>query len=244
MNQSDVIALAQKYAPLKTEHELIRLGPFFDGGYLVPDDLSGITACYSPGVADIAQFESDLLRIWGIPSHLADKSVNGPPHGFPAASFVKKFLGNQDNDEFMTMETWMKSTGQVDGDFLLQMDIEGGEYDTLLATPDELLSKFRIIVLEIHFLDKWNQPENYKQADDLITKLGRNHVVVHSHPNNWGRTAEVEGVTYPCTIEVTFLRKDRCTIGGPVTDFPHRLDMPCGPQIPDFALPQVFRATV
>jgi hypothetical protein len=50
------------------------------------------------------------------------------------------------------LETWVKSQAeyQLEHDFLLQMDIEGGEYLTLLATPQEVLRRFRIIVLEIH----------------------------------------------------------------------------------------------
>jgi hypothetical protein len=41
---------------------MIRLGREADGGYLVPDDLSGIVACFSPGVDVIAAFELDLQR--------------------------------------------------------------------------------------------------------------------------------------------------------------------------------------
>jgi hypothetical protein len=36
--------------PVITEHELMRLGADHDGGYLIPNDLDGITACFSPGV--------------------------------------------------------------------------------------------------------------------------------------------------------------------------------------------------
>lgn len=241
MNSVDLLFLAKKFAPMKTQHELIRLGPFFDGGYLVPNDLAGISACFSPGVAGSAYFESDLLRIFGIPSHLADLSVDGPPHGFPAASFMKKYIGGENNDEFMTMEKWVNEKAPANGDLLLQMDIEGAEYDSLLATPDEILKRFRVIVVEIHFLDRWIQDNYYEEALSLITKLEQNFVVVHNHPNNWGKTTTLDGVEYPCTIEVTFLRKDRCVVDGPSFQIPHRLDLPCGPQIPDFVLPEAFR---
>ena len=39
---------------------LIRLGNDGDGGYLVPDDLNGIEACFSPGVAGNVNFEKAL----------------------------------------------------------------------------------------------------------------------------------------------------------------------------------------
>ena len=38
---------------------------------------------------------------------------------------------------------------------LLQMDIEGAEYRNILATYDETLARFRVIVLEVHGLGKF-----------------------------------------------------------------------------------------
>ena len=72
---------------------LIRLGDFGDGGYLVPEDLRGIAACYSPGVSEQATFEMDLAKR-GIRSFMADASVEKPPLDVPGADFVPKFLGN------------------------------------------------------------------------------------------------------------------------------------------------------
>lgn len=74
---------------------LIRLGGEGDGGYLVPDDLDGIAACFSPGVSDVADFETSLIRDYGIPCYLADASVDGPPPGTPGLDFEKKFLGDR-----------------------------------------------------------------------------------------------------------------------------------------------------
>ena len=57
---------------------LIRLGNEGDGGYLIPDDLNGIEACFSPGVADNVNFEKALAER-KIPSYLLDKSINKLP---------------------------------------------------------------------------------------------------------------------------------------------------------------------
>jgi hypothetical protein len=46
-----IINLIQSLAPQTTDKALIRLGPNKDGGYLVPNDLDGIEACFSPGVS-------------------------------------------------------------------------------------------------------------------------------------------------------------------------------------------------
>ena len=55
----DVRSLIKRLRPLSTDKKLIRFGPKGDGGYLLPEDLIGIDACFSPGVADLAGFEKD-----------------------------------------------------------------------------------------------------------------------------------------------------------------------------------------
>lgn len=64
--------------PRVTDKKLIRLGPNGDGGYLIPDDLIGIEACFSPGVSDISGFEKECANR-GMKVFLADKSVEKPP---------------------------------------------------------------------------------------------------------------------------------------------------------------------
>jgi len=147
--------LAHALRPVQTRFPLIRIGSAHDGGYLVPHDLSDISACFSPGVEVNSSFELELLQKTGIGSHLADYSVDGPPANFKPKSFIKKFLGPNNNPNHTTLEAWVKSQleYQWEQDFLLQMDIEGGEYLTLLATPQEVLQRFRIIVLEIHYVE-------------------------------------------------------------------------------------------
>lgn len=61
-DKNEILALMKSLYPLKTEYPLIRLGPVRDGGYLVPDDLTGIEACYSPGVSAVSGFEKDCAK--------------------------------------------------------------------------------------------------------------------------------------------------------------------------------------
>lgn len=238
-----LIEIAKKLAPKKTEHKLIRLGPTLDGGYLLPDDLIGVSACFSPGVSHSAYFEDDLKNTYGINSHLADYSVESPPHQFTPISFTKKYLGAYTGDVYMTLESWVKSQWEygLGNDLILQMDIEGAEYATLLATPDSILKRFRTIIVEIHSLETWGFPQMYEIANSLVEKLKQHFVVVHNHPNNWGGIVSIGGVLFPRTIEVTFHRKDRCRHIEDQVVFPHPLDAPCGPHLPDFPLPECFR---
>lgn len=231
--------LAHAMRPVTTRSPLIRIGSQHDGGYLVPDDLNGISVCFSPGVEVNSSFELDLLQKTGIGSHLADYSVDGPPANFKPKSFIKKFLGPNNNQVHTTLEAWVKSQVeyQLEQDFLLQMDIEGGEYLTLLATPQELLRRFRIIILEIHYVECWAHPLFFNTVEAMFEKVLEDFYVVHNHPNNHGALLNLNGFTVPQFFEVTLLRKDRSPALNYCLDFPHPLDSACYKSRGELVLP-------
>jgi len=221
---NELKALLESLYPVKTNFELIRVGGDNDGGYLLPNDLEGITACFSPGVDVTASFEKDLLER-GIKSHLADASVDAPPDGLEVASFEKMFLGGVNDEDHMTMESWVYRNGSYVGDLLLQMDIEGAEYETILATPTTILNRFRIIAIEIHNSDAWFSPIAWGCVKTFFNKLTKNFHVVHNHPNNNCPFVQIDGATtIPTVFELTLLRKDRSPATGFCTEFPHPLD--------------------
>ena len=49
IHNSDFKRVLAWLSPCSNGHSLIRVGAARDGGYLVPDDLEGIVACFSPG---------------------------------------------------------------------------------------------------------------------------------------------------------------------------------------------------
>ena len=210
--------------PFDAGHELIRVGGEGDGGYLVPDDLSGIEACYSPGVGGSSAFELDLERR-GIPSFLADGSVDSPPAGAGHLSFVRRFLGEVDDERSMTLDTWLSlRPAGAQGDLLLQMDIEGCEYGVILSTSRSVLRRFRIIVAELHRVDSLVHPLAGPLMAAAFRRLAQDFVPVHLHPNNSGRPLRIGPVTYPRLLEVTWLRRDRCRRMSPLVPGRHPLD--------------------
>ena len=233
-----LLNLVQALRPVKTKYPLIRVGGKNDGGYLLPDDLSGISMCFSPGVAETATFESDLLKR-GIWSHLADASVDEPPMGLTVASFTKKFLGVVNDEEYMTLEYWVKREAPLTGDLLLQMDIEGAEYQTIIATPIDILRRFRIIAVEVHDVQAWfNNPIAWETVQDFFSKLLADFRVVHNHPNNNCPFIDVGGFLMPIVFELTLLRKDRAIPEGYCDQFPHPLDQPNVTNKDDRPLPE------
>jgi hypothetical protein len=220
----DVQRLIRSLRPVNGDFELIRLGPEGDGGYLVPDDLAGIEYAFSPGVQTESGFEA-ALAARGMRVFLADFSVDGPAQANPSFSFLKKYIGAISDDTFMTLDEWKGTTiGSYDGDLLLQMDIEGGEFDSLLSASPALLAQFRIMVIEFHSLqDLFNKPF-FDLASRLFQRLLQTHSVVHIHPNNYCGSVRANGLELPRVAEFTFHRNDRFRNRSYRTAFPHPLD--------------------
>lgn len=222
--KSDVVTLLRALHPVAPGIELIRLGPESDGGYLVPDDLSGVRACFSPGVGNRAGFEHDCAER-GMTVWLADKSVDAPPITHERFVFTKKNVGAISLADSMTMDEWVETAqADDDADLLLQMDIEGGEYETLLAMSETLLGRFRILVIEFHLLDNlWSEPF-FRVTAPVFAKILRRHTCVHLHPNNCCGTVKRGDIEIPRIMEFTFLRNDRLQASSFAPHFPHPLD--------------------
>jgi len=236
----DLTGLIKKLHPLDCGIDLIRIGSKGDGGYLIPDDLEGIEYCFSPGVSDLADFENQLADM-KIKSFMADYSVTSPPINRPEFTFDRKFLGSSDRDPYFTLATWKEQhLGDYKGDLLLQMDIEGYEYEVILSTPQALLDQFRILVIEFHELDKLFDAFVFNMFSDCFEKLLESFYVVHIHPNNCTevvRRGEIEVVR---TMEFTFLNKRRAVKVVPQTKFPRRLDADCCPKQGHVDLPKCW----
>lgn len=221
----EVAGLVQSLRPVLAPRELIRVGPSGDGGYLIPDDLDDIGYCLSPGVSDQSGFERDLADR-GITSLLADFSVEAPVIDHPHLIFDKKYVGALTDDMTMTLDDWKRSRlPNETRDLVLQMDIEGAEYETLLNASSELLSQFRIMVVEFHMLDALWSSAFFRVAAATFRRLAQTHRVVHLHPNNCCGAVTRDNLVIPRVMEFTYLRNDRFTsTPAAAQDFPHPLD--------------------
>lgn len=106
--QPDCIAkLLARLHPWETELDLIRLGGDSDSGYLVPDDLIGIAAYFSPGVTVTARFEEAMIAR-DIPCYLADASVDAPPLTSSLIDLMLRLLGAVNDEGTMTLDRWVE----------------------------------------------------------------------------------------------------------------------------------------
>jgi len=220
-NPNSVRDLIKRLHPI--DFELIRIGGDADGGYLIPDDISGIRYCFSPGVSDSSNFEKELADR-GVHCFLADYSVDNPPISNHMFSFLKKYVGPYESEQMMVFQDWITGNVARDEELILQMDIEGGEYQTLLSCDNRVLTQFRVMVIEFHSLDMLFDIDMFPIIEGCFSKLLSNFEVVHIHPNNTGTIKSVAGNQVPTTLEITFLRSDRVRVRQHTTRFPHVLD--------------------
>ena len=223
--------------------DLIRIGGDADGGYLIPDVFDRIAYCLSPGVADTADFEAELSRRYGIKSFMADASVSSAPFADENFHFIKKFLGHRTHDDFITLSDWMESVldGGDDG-MILQMDIEGGEYDVLTFESVETLSRFSAMVIEFHGLERLFEPCFLQTFSTIFEKLYRNFSICHVHPNNCCVVTSLNGIDVPNVMEVTFLRDDLVDQfkSASALSLPHPLDRKNVAHNPDIGMPEIW----
>ena len=202
--------------PLKSPFNLIRIGRNKDGSYLIPDDLKGIKACFSPGVCNTKDFEDILAKRYKIKSYMCDFSSDIFKFKTPLIQnmqfFEKKWLDINEREDSISLENWVnKYISDSSLDLILQMDIEGAEYRNLLSTSKSILNRFRILVIEFHDFSELLINKTNNKVKLLINKLNETHICVHAHPNNCcGEIIDkYSGINIPNVIELSFLRKDR-----------------------------------
>lgn len=212
--------------PYDCKKRMIRIGPNLDGGYVLPDDLEDVTALFSPGVDESIGFDLAISKR-GIPCFLADGTVERPRNLRANMKFEKKMIGNGPENSHIEMEDWVSGSVPKDGDLMLQMDIEGAEVEVLAQVSDELLNRFRIIVIELHDIDVELLGPHRVKYDKFVQRLTEDHLICHLHPNTVAAPVNVLGYHVPPLIELTLLRKDRVETPIEATaQYPHPLDCP------------------
>ena len=233
------------FRPYENGVELIRIGGTHDGGYLVPNDMSEITHCLSPGVGSSWDFETELAERFNISSWMIDDTVTPPQNLNSLLHFNSVRVGLEDEPgRAITLDGWVSKIGVKNSqEFLLQMDIESHEWLALLSTSRETLKRFRILVVEFHSLPLSRIPYILERIYlPTMRKILLDFDVVHVHPNNSVGTFSHFGTPYPDTLEVTFHRKDRARQILISKSSMNQLDNPCDPHLPELSIDHLFQA--
>ncbi|QGY05517.1 hypothetical protein MMSR116_29210 [Methylobacterium mesophilicum SR1.6/6] len=220
--------------PKPSPYPLIRIGNGDDGSYLVPDAIGGIAACFSPGVDNFKNFEDHLSKTYEIRTHMCDFSSDLNKFKTPLIegmqTFDKLWLEPEAGEHAISLRDLIQKYDRSKNDLMLQMDIEGAEYRNIIALDDDSLQRFRIIVIELHDLDKIADKSIFINIlQPFFEKISRYFTCVHAHPNNCCPDFLLPelGVRVPVFLELTLIRNDYCREGAAKLQpiIPHPLDI-------------------
>jgi hypothetical protein len=166
---------------------LQRFGSAHDGGYLMCENLiEPLDAAYSYGVGPNDDWGCDVSRRYHVPVHQYDcfdparPACAGGTFDFHNECVAGRTV-YRESRLFDTLENQLRRNGDIGRRLIIKMDIEGGEWDSLLAAPEELLASIPQITMEMHGV---NDPK----IIEVLRKLKRNFYVVNLHFNNWSCT--------------------------------------------------------
>jgi hypothetical protein len=208
------------------DSEFIRVGPNYDGGYVLYKDISNINKVISIGIAEDTSFEEDFnLQNENVEFFLFDHT-EVPKRKLPKNfRFFSLGLGHENKGPYVDLDFIVKSHLKYDDRAILKIDIEGSEYEALKDIDDALLSVFDQILIEIHDICEDNLAS--RSFKKLLTKLKINHHLVHIHGNNNDGYNLIKGACIPNTLELTYVSKkfDLKEIVGSAI-FPRVMDYP------------------
>ncbi len=164
-----------------------RFGSANDGGYLMCENLiEPLDAAYSYGVGSNDDWGCEMSRTYHVPVYQYDcfdparPTCNGGTFVFHDEC-VGDRTGYRESRFFDTLENQIRKNGDTGRRLIIKMDIEGAEWDSLLATSDELLASIPQITMEMHGYDD-------PKIVEVLRKLKRNFYLVNLHFNNWSCT--------------------------------------------------------
>ena len=162
---------------------LKRYGGANDGGYLMCANLTtGAEAAYSYGIDTEDRWGCDVSGELRVPVHQYDCFTEHRP-ACSGGKFVfhDECVGPKretvDGQPFDTIASQIQRNGNGGRKVLMKIDVEGAEWDSLMATPDEVLDTFLQIPMELHGTSE-------AKFVDLVRRLKRKFYLVNLHFNN------------------------------------------------------------
>jgi len=222
----------------------IRFGNNLDGGYVIGELCADYDCYISAGLADNDDFSIDFIDKYKIDIKNCfgfDGTIKNMPSNLTnKMTFVQKNIGFNNNNNTSNLTDIIETHNNI----FLKMDIEGGEWEWLLAMDENKLIKFSQIVIELHGLtsQSWHYQMtmnnfNCSSNDKILglKKLEKTFYLIHAHGNNADNVAS-NGM--PNVIELTYINK-KFFNEKPELNFkslPSSLDLPNEKRCPDVNL--------
>jgi hypothetical protein len=162
---------------------LERFGEPHDGGYLMCGDLlEDVEAAYSYGISGYDQWGCDISTKRHVVTHQYDCfDVTQPACPGGKTTFHAECVGDarktQEGRVFDTIQNQFATNGDTSKRIALKIDVEGAEWDSLLAAPDEVLGQIDQMAVEFHWIED-------EKSLALVRRLKQFFHVAHLHFNN------------------------------------------------------------
>src|SRR5688572_3700224 len=227
------VALFEELKPVTLKNcHLKRYGGANDGGYLMCENLiQGVQTAYSYGIDTEDNWGCEVSRQLNVPVHQYDCFTEERPicdRGFFV--FHDECVGARteivDGHQFDTVANQIARNGDTARRLLVKIDIEGAEWDSLLATPDAVLDKIEQMPMELHGVDE-------RRFLDLVRRLKTRFHLVNLHFNNYGCTKDLAPMPSGA-YQVLWVNKRVGVLDpdAPVPAPPSPLNAPDGPGLP------------
>jgi hypothetical protein len=192
--------------------ELKRVGGASDGGYLMCGNLlTGLQSAYSYGIGSDDDWGCEVSRTHRVPVHQYDCFAPTKVRCFGGdlrlnAQCVGPRTEVIDGRSFDTFAAQITTNGDSGRKIAVKVDIEGAEWDALLATPDDVLAAIDQMPMELHGVDE-------PSILPAIRKLKQHFHLVAIHFNNMACTAAARPL--PASAYQVLLVSKRIGVVGP-----------------------------
>jgi hypothetical protein len=219
---------------------LERFGEAHDGGYLMCANLlQGVGSGYSYGISGYDKWGCDISSRLKAPVHQYDCfNLSRPTCQTGRTIFHEECVDDTaqmvDGRTFDTIAHQLAKNGDDRRRIVLKIDVEGAEWDSLVATPDDTLERIDQLVVEFHWLQdersNWVQDERYLR---VVQRLKRFFEIGHIHYNNAGCVSGLD--PFPTwAFEVLLVNKRLARVDRHRdAQLRHPLDAPNNPVLPD-----------
>jgi hypothetical protein len=227
-------ALLEELQPVTLKNcTLKRYGGAHDGGYLMCENLAGgVESVYSYGIATEDKWGCDVSRQFVVPIHQYDCFTPHRPiceggHFVFHDECVGPRAETINAQPFDTLPSQIARNGDAGKRLLVKIDIEGAEWDSLIATPDAVLDTIDQMPMELHGTDE-------AKFVELLRRLKRQFHLVNLHFNNYTCTAAATPLP-AWAFQVLWVNKRVGVLDpdGPSPAPPSPLSAPDNPQGPD-----------
>ena len=227
-------ALFDELKPVTLKNcDLKRYGGPNDGGYLMCANLvQGVQTLYSYGIDTEDNWGCQLSRQLNVPVHQYDCFTEERPTCEKGLFvFHDECVGTRtetiDGNLFDTLPNQIARNHDTTSRLIVKIDIEGAEWDSLLATPDAVLDRIEQMPMELHGVDE-------PRFLEVVRRLKTRFYLVNLHFNNFACSAE-HAPMLSRAYQVLWVNKRVGVLDpdAPVPAPPSPLNAPDSPDLPD-----------